>query len=396
MSNNDNSSTLNLTIDALRSGSAVPLQSTPAATRDEVRANAKRMSTADRAKAIHASLSNAREKEVATDAAPESAAEPSEPTEPGPDASPEEEPSAAPAEDEQAHESDSDDEFELPDRLDELASAFELDADYVSGLTQTVKVNGEEIEVTVADAFAGYQHASANQEKARQLTATQRRMEAEHTERLAEVNKLYTDGQVAAAAAIHVIQQEVNAPEIQALKTSDPGEYLKWQAHSEQKVAQLKEAFRQLQARQAAILEEEQGKLKQAGLARLRDEIQDFDTPERYKKIESVFSEFGAGQEEIGSVLDDRIILLASRYADAKARLAELEQKDAAGKKKARQVVAKSKVANKSPRRSPAQQNADRTKAAKADIAKKRGHGRRRAIAGAIFNKIQEGRNRGR
>lgn len=385
----DNAPSTNLTIDALRSGSAVQL--TPgsnARTRDEIRANAAKTSTADRAKLIQQKLGE--NPAAPAEGSPQSAAPEAPETDPAEDL---EAPSAAPTDDGQAHDDDAED-YDVPDRLDAFAKDLDLDPEYLGGLRATVKVNGEEREVTVAEAFAGYQHATANQEKAQRLAAAQRRHEAEATERIAAYTKLVEEGKVAQVAAVQALRQELERPEVQALKTSNPQDFIFWQDLVNQRVAMLQTSFQQLNARQAQVQEEHLNQLKQQGLARLRESISDFDTPERFRKIEGVFSEFGAGAEDLSTVLDDRILLLASKYADAKAELAALKAEKEQGRKKARQLVDKNRPMDPGARRSSSQDTRKKLDAAKQNIKGKRGPARTRAVAGALLTAVQEGRKR--
>jgi hypothetical protein len=113
-----------------------------------------------------------------------------------PDADPEGEPETDP-EDELAEPEDAapeDDELEeLPDTLEGLAEAMEIDAkDLRDALKAKVKVNGEEMEVSLAEALDGYQRLEDYREKTAGVAEDRKAFEAEREAVTAE-RKHYAD-----------------------------------------------------------------------------------------------------------------------------------------------------------------------------------------------------------
>ncbi len=385
--------TVNLSLDALKS-----VASTPAAgksmTREEVRANSQAQSTSARAAQLEGAIRTHREPATPVD---DQARQPSEAPQSEPDA-PEEVDAESPAEPEldsddvSSQEGDAD---SVPETLSEFAEALELQEDDIRDLRVTVKVNGEKQEITLGEAIQNTQFAKANHERAEALTAKERQHEATARDQLRQYQELVNRGKVAHAAAVQVIQGEFQSPEIQQLRSTDPGQYLQWEELTKGRLAQLNSSYQQLLAEEQKHVAAHQEELQRAGIARLREAIPDFDTQERFNKIERVFHEFGASTEDISRIQDERILLMVSRFADMADELKEFKEREANATKKAKQAVKASKSARAQPQRSRSEGSKQRIKQAKQNIKGKRGFKARQATQQALLTVMQEGR-RGR
>jgi hypothetical protein len=395
MADNPNG-TVNLSLDALKG-----LSSTPTAgksmTREEVRANSQAQSTAARAQQFDNAIRSHRPEPAPQ--ADDQAERPSNASEPEPDA-PEEVDTDTPAEPEpdsdDASSPEGGDADSVPETLAEFVEALEIQEDDLKDLKITVKVNGQKQDITLGEAIQNTQFAKANHERAEALTAKERQHEAVAQEQLRQYQELVNRGKVAHVAALQVIQGEFNSPEIQGLRTTDPKQYLEWEALAKHRMAQLNSSFQQLLADEQKNVAARQEELQRAGIARLREAIPDFDTQERFNKIEAVFHKFGATTDDISRIQDDRILLMVSQFADMQAELEELKERDAKSAKKAKQVVKQSKSARAQPQRTQREGSKKRIKAATQNIKGKRGFRARQATQQALLTAIQEGRKRGR
>jgi len=365
---------INLPLDEVRD-SGEPRRSN-AMSREEVRqkAAAKPTST-DRAKMIEDTFRQEREAP-----APEPAEEPSE-------AAVESAPPDVEGDTEPEQDSDVETWEDFLERLD-------LSEDDLADLTRTIKVNGEEKRVTLKEAFANTQFAQANHEKAQKLAAEQRRFEAERAQRLQQYTQYVEQAKQTHMAAARVLQEELMSPQVQMLKEHDPAQYVRWQDITQQRLQALQSSYQQIVAEERKTLKTHFEQARDAGISRLRNQIEDFDTPERRQKMLNAFTEFGGTEAEFDSVVDDRILLLVSKYADMAERLRRYEQSEQQTRKKAKQLVEDSKSARaKAPRKRSAGSK-QRVDAAIKNIQGKKGHRARQATQQAILTAMRENRRR--
>lgn len=347
-----------------------------AMSREEIRARASGgKSTSERAQMIQEALRE------------ESPAEPEPVEEPSRSAEPEEAP-------EEAASPEPDSDAADIETWEEFLERLELSEDDLADLTRTIKVNGEQKQVTLKEAFANTQFAQANHEKAQKLAAEQRRFEAQKNEQLQKYQQTVQQAKHAHMAAARVLQEELMSPQVQMLKEHDPAQFVRWQDITQQRLQSLQSSFQQIVAEEQQTLRAHYQQTREAAQARLRNEIHDFDTPERQQKMASVFTEFGGTEAELEHA-DDRILLLVSKYADAVERLRKYEQAEKETKRKAKRLVEDSKSARAKAPRARGAASKKRIDEAVAGIKGKKGHSARKATQKAIFTALQEGR-RGR
>lgn len=285
-------------------------------------------------------------------------------------------------------------EEDLIEYLDDFASSLELEPDQIRGLKSKVKVNGEEVEVSLADALSSYQFAKANTEERQKLRAQEREFNTLHEERMQSVQKTIEESKAYHVAAAHVLSQDLQRPEIAALKEQDPGAYLQWMDLVNQRHAALQQSYQQLVQREAQIQSEAFEQRRKAALNRLHDAIPDVDTEERRAKIFKVLEAGGVPREEAVGITDDRILVFASKFADMQERIAQYEAREAQAKKQLKQVVDKPKAGVRKPRQSKSGVNRKAIDAAKDSV---RGQTGRRGVlakAQAINAILQNSRKR--
>ena len=354
-----------------------------ARSREEVRADAKPLGLADQARMIQDRL-EARRSEQSEAQAEDDAYEHSDAPEP------------ATAEAQQDDVGDADDEYRDDDTdseghiesLDELLSALEVDEDAFGALKTKLKIEGEEVEVTLSEVLKNHQFAARNTQRAQELAANQRRFEAEKTEQIQVLKQAIDQGKAYHQAAYQVLQAEIQSPEVQQLEQTDPGAFLQYHRHAQQRVAQLEHSYNQLLAQESAAGEQFREERLRAGRQRLRESIPDFDTDERRKKIVSVFTDRGVAPQELDSLMDERIIQLVSDYADLQEKVSLLEAREAQAQKVARPAVkAPPKGRPGKARRKP--DSKKRLEQAKDAIRNSKGRNRIRANQAAFLEKLR-------
>lgn len=398
----DRNSTVNLTPGQADAGRTIMRQGRKAYTREEVRELAGRKGTTERARQIANALERDREKPLQTHhsrAKPDQAADeqPPEPRQPAPDEQAEsrEDPTPEPTDESQDSDHTSgDDDAVTFESLSDLAAHLDLDEAALRGLKTKIKVDGEESEMTLEEVIKGTQLARSNTQKRQQLAARERQLEAEREQQVQDIQAQLKQAQSAHVAAAHVMQQELQQPGIQQLRQTDPAAFLQWQELANARVQQLQQAHQQLLQHEQALVQRETQRRQEAGLRRLREEIPDLETPERYNAIASVFEEFGASKQDMQSILDERIILLANRYAEMKQELEAIRKREEEATRRAKKVAAQSQSAGSKPRGKANAASKKRVEEAKKAIHGKRGHARTRAAENAIFTALQESRRR--
>lgn len=210
--------------------------------------------------------------------------------------------------------------------------------------TFKVKVNGEEVEVTLEDMKKGYMMESDYRQKTSKLSEQRERLEA----REAELNGRLDDAKV----LIDVDMERLNSPEMQELKTDDPEAYLKEYDKLQKRV----EKFNQLQAKHQNELNAKKENL----LAKERDLL--FTAFPEWKHDEQamqreaaellgVLKNSGYSQQELETLTDHRMFELAKKAKmldDIQAKTLKEKEKKATPTKNMRPGATPEKIDAKS------------------------------------------------
>lgn len=378
----------------LRNVGSEILQSTPKArnltkTRDEVRAAAAGAgSPRDREIRLQRAIDSA------NDATQEQAAQPppdpiEHPSRPGVAAG---ESESTDSEQEPSNVSES---GEFGTSFEEFAAQTGQSTEALMALTATVDVDGDGFEVTLSDLVEDYRGKKRQTQKAQELARVS------HTvrQRAETVRKETTEAAQRAQVALHAAKQAVagdlQRPEIHALRTSDPAQYIAWQQHVAQRQAALDQQISNLSAEFEQRTQAAQKEAREHMLAHLTAAIPDFDTPARADKIVSVLEDMGVERSEMAAILDPRIFEFASAFADMRDELAMLRGQIDGAKKTSRKVAEQAQsVRGTRSAPNPETGSRKRIEKAKANQAGKRGRQLRTATAEALLVAMQEGRRR--
>lgn len=305
----------------------------------EVRAAARPMSLVDRANAIEKALIARRQAEesapqVEDDATPREGAHSETPP-----PAPEEE--AREDLDEVDDDATDSQDADMIERLDDLLSMLEVDGETFGSLKTTIKVDGKDVEVTLGEALKSHQFAARNTQKAQELAAQQRKLEAEATERVRELKQTLDQGKAMHHAAYAVMQEELQSPALAQLRQSDPAQYLQSVEYLQQRMGKLEQSYNNLLAYEAQQGEQLMMQRRERGLQQLQELIPDFDTEARRGKIAKVFADRGVTPAEMGSLVDPRIWHLVSEFADLQEKVAAYEAREKDAERIARKVARK-------------------------------------------------------
>ena len=255
----------------------------------------------------------------------------------------EEEESTEETQDESLEEEQPDEEEEEGEEFDEDAETDEEEETEESDevTLYTVKVNGEDTEVSEDELIRGYSRHSDYTKKTQELAEERRTIEAAQAQYHSDLSSLQQERQQYAEALSQVIQSSMAGMEQYSdidwatLKTEDPIEYItkrdeyrevqervRENQHRAQQVQQQQES--EMQEVKKRVLREEHGKLVSA--------VPEWGEPTTQKKLATDIRAYAINQgytpEEIGGLVDHRsliVLMKAQKYdalqkADVKAK----------------------------------------------------------------------------
>jgi len=234
---------------------------------------------------------------------------------------------------------DSDEEQGSIETLSQLAEALELPLEEVmANLKTTVKVNGEELTVTLKEAFDGYQKDADYRHKTTALAEERKSF----TEQAAQVKQQL--GQEFAQAGFLMQQLEayvvpkLDQQQLEYLKQTDPAQYVVVKqdyAERAQAFNQMKQAaagnFQKLQQEMTAARAHQMQEVLQKAATELPTRLGKWDG-EVKKTIDDYLTSdrYGYTPEELAQVVDPRLVELAwkaSQYDQMKSKGAEVKEK---------------------------------------------------------------------
>lgn len=199
---------------------------------------------------------------------------------------------------------------ELPSTLDELAAAFEVPPEKLRDLKVKAKIDGEEVEVTLSDAIAGYQRTQDYTRKTTELS--EQRTEFERAVSEAEAELRSRAERLSTLTLTLERQLGGKEPNWDAL-ANNPAEYLKAQRDWQQKQMALRGA----QAERNRLMQAEQAQQAHKLQSFVENERQKMTTnwPEladpdagKVKAIKSYLTEKGFSRDDIAQIYDHRMI----------------------------------------------------------------------------------------
>jgi len=239
-----------------------------------------------------------------------------------------------------------DDAEEASEGDDAEEDAEEVEDETEDSLTFTVKVSGEEFEVTQDELVAGYQKGADYHRKTAALAEERRSFQVQAQAEMAQMRSQY------AAALDKIAQDEMKEPDWVSLSDKlDPWEYQKAQAEWGQKVQQRQQA--QAQAEQIRTQDHQMIVAEQT--QKLLESFPEWKTPEVFEaaRAELLTTALGVGftQDEFNNAVDHRVFKLAQKAAKWDKHQASLVKPVRKVPKKATKVLSPGASVTKAERR---------------------------------------------
>lgn len=204
----------------------------------------------------------------------------------------------------------------------ELAEALELSPeDFENQIKTTVKVNGEEREVNLAELRKGYQLESDYRQKTMELADNRRIFEEQVQQKASELNTRIQEATNMVATLEQSMLGEYNAVDWNTLRATDPAEYAALQADYQnryqsiqQMKAQANNASNQMQSEQTTKQEKARNALLQKEAEALLTVIPEWREPDVAKKEKGEMRDFlksyKFSDDEIAQLADHRIVMM--------------------------------------------------------------------------------------
>jgi|DEB0MinimDraft_4_1074332.scaffolds.fasta_scaffold00270_11 hypothetical protein len=200
---------------------------------------------------------------------------------------------------------------ELPSTIAELAQAFEAEPERFNDLKLTAKVDGEEVEVTLAEAVAGYQRSSDYTQKTQALS--QERAEFQQAVTAAEAE---LQSRVANLATLtKTLQSQITGkePDWNKLLNENPTAYVKTKHEWDQKQAALRASLAQVGQQQQQMQQQQLQQVQQhleAERQRMVTTYPELADPEGTvaKEMRAYLKSKGFTDQDIGNLADSRMI----------------------------------------------------------------------------------------
>jgi len=236
-------------------------------------------------------------------------------------------------------EKETDDEAqESIETLSDLAEALELSEEEVmANLKTTVKVNGEEMTVTLKEAFDGYQKDADYRQKTTELSIQRRTLEEQTAGARQQLQEQLTQAGQLMQALQQAVVPDLNPQEMEYLKQADPQSYLiKMQEHQERvnQFNQIRQQGANQYAQNQQQLTQQQETQRQEIMTRAAEEIQ-VRIPDWGKEVATATDNYLMGEgygytaEELSQVIDPRLIEIAhkARLYDEQSKKADIVTK---------------------------------------------------------------------
>ena len=235
-------------------------------------------------------------------------------------------------EEEQPDESEEEEEGEEPDEVEESDEAEEAEEPDEEVRLYTVKVNGEDTEVSEDELIRGYSRQSDYTRKTQELAEERRTIEAAEAEYKSQVAHMQNERQQYIDAISQVMQasmagvEQYSNVDWEALKAEDPIEYITKRdeyREMQERVRTNQHRIQQEQQKQSVDMQEARKRALHEEHGRLVEKVPEWGEPDTQKKLARDLREYAVEQgfspEEIGSLIDHRslVVLLKAQKYDA-------------------------------------------------------------------------------
>ena len=203
--------------------------------------------------------------------------------------------------------------------ISDLAKALGVDEKSLAdNLRIPVKVDGEIIEVTLAEAAAGHQMQASFTKKTQALAEERRALQAEREQSVTSMTAAAQEAAAALQVAEQLLFAEVNSPAMQQLRQTNPAEWTAKQHELQARHNYLQQARNQAtqqfaQAMQAAQHTQQQQMARhlQEQDQMLAQKVDNWSTDKKQEVARFLSESYGWSPEDLSGVSDHRLILMA-------------------------------------------------------------------------------------
>jgi hypothetical protein len=223
------------------------------------------------------------------------------------------------------------------------SEATEAEAEQPEDPVYTVKVNGEEKQVTLSELQKGYMMQSDYSRKTQEIAEARKAVTTEMQEAQQQRQQALYDLNERVSHLDQLAQSMRSGVDLEQLRDYDPSEYLR-QKENLEKVEKARDEQRQFLAdQQRQYLEQLKSQEHERLLAAIPDWLDGEKAKAGTQKVRSAMVEYGFTDPEVASVLDHRLVRAFHDLAQAKARITELESKTQAVKQQVKSAPPLSK-----------------------------------------------------
>ena len=235
------------------------------------------------------------------------------------------------------------DSYEDEDAEAQLAESGDEDQPEEQPQTFTLEINGETKEVTLDELKSGNMMQADYSRKTQELAEARKAFAEEQSKAVQQQSQVLGDLQSRVQMMDDIVQSLMTEGNLEELMDINPGEYLKQQKKIEsikQQADQQREFLRQEQAKYTEALRAQETERLFAAIPEWLDESK---REAGFAKVRDAFGEYSFNDQEIGSLLDHRLIRMAHDLARYKARVSDLESRTAQVKEQVKTAAPLSK-----------------------------------------------------
>jgi len=217
------------------------------------------------------------------------------------------------------------DERWMPGSLDELAEALETDLDTLTGgIKVQTKMDGEEGEATLAELLKTHQLDGTLTKRSQALAGERKEFEANRAEQLQALQQKAQEADDLVSAMEQEVLADYQSVDWQELQQNDPTEFLMTREQLQQRFARIESFKTKIREQRAAVAEKQQSEMQEylKGVAKsqhemLVDAVPEWSDDTKREKgiadVKSYMKTLGATDEEVNSVVDHRVYVIARK-----------------------------------------------------------------------------------
>ena len=214
--------------------------------------------------------------------------------------------------------------------IDELAEALDLSPeDFMATLKARVKINGQDDEVTLAEAFKGYQREADYTRKTQEVADERREVEAQK-QQIEQANQLWQKQMQEAIATVDAatsaVLSDFQSIDWDRLKVEDPTQFIIRQREYEQRHAQLQQQKTSLVEHNQQVQQQRMAEILPREQQALRASIPEWNDESVFEAERKAVAEYamkqGFTKDQIDSLVDHKAVVMlrkAMLYDNAKS-----------------------------------------------------------------------------